>query len=354
MKNILRALTTLVVCLRVLAVAQSAYTITGELRDDPGQPFPGGHVCALQKNGNVVNVRDKVCAESDAQGKFVINLTQPGTYQVIADKMTEGYMPSYSLFYKTSTAIPEVSLGVGSMNQSVLVKMPPKSGMITGKVIDEATDRRVPSFVVWFWQAPDPQARTHLVFNGQSGMFRMYAPSVPFRMRVVADGYEDWVMGGGVLVSSAGARKGPGALLVRTGGKTDFAIYLKRKTPLPADVQPDPARLPAPVQLSPSDNSIFDVFPRQTRLEWNPVAGANAYGLEVESCWSRSEEEKKRLPDDSECINPSSFEEKYALHDTSYEFIFRGAQPGRWRVWAYDQNHKPGIKSPWRRFIYLK
>src|SRR5215813_13494742 len=354
MKSILRIIVTFVVCLPVAAVAQARYIISGELRDDPGRPFAGGNVCALQKTGNSVNVRDKVCVESDAEGKFVINLSHGGTYQVIADKMSEGYMPSYSPFYKTRKAIPEVSLGEGTTSQSVLVQLPPKSGWITGKVIDEATDRRVPEFVVWFWQAPDPNARTHLVVNGQSGTFRMYAPIMPFRMRVVADGYEDWVMGGGVLVSLAGAKKGPGALVVRNGEKTDFAIYLKRKTQLPADATSDPARLPAPVQLSPTDNQIFDVFPRNTRLEWNPVAGAIAYAIEVESCWTRSEEEQKRLADDGECINPSSFAEKYGLHDTNYEFIFKGAHPGRWRVWAYDQNHKPGVKSPWRQFTYLK
>ena len=77
-------------------------------------------------------------------------------------------------------------------------------------------------------------------------------------------------------------------------------------------------------------------------------------GLEVESCWNRSLEEKKRLPDDGECINPSPYEEKYGLHEVSYEFFFKGAQPGRWRVWAIDKDHKAGVKSLWRRFSFTK
>src|SRR5437763_11279839 len=99
-------------------------------------------------------------------------------------------------------------------------------------------------------------------------MFRMFAPNEPFRMRVEAEGYEDWVMGGGVLVSLAGAKKGPGSLLIRSGNKRIFAIYLKPKTPLPIDAA-DATRLPAPVQLSPPDNQVFDVYPRNIRLEWN-------------------------------------------------------------------------------------
>ena len=355
MKRTIHALAIVFLCLPALVVARSSYTISGELRDDAGQLFPGGNVCALQPVARGLNVRDRVCAESEAQGKFVINLSQAGTYQVVADKMSAGYMPTYLPFYKDPKALnPEVRLSNENPTANVSVKLEPQSGLITGKVVDEATDQRVPNFVVWTWQARDPNARTHQVVHGQSGMFRIFAPNEPFRMRIEADGYEDWVMGGGVLVSLAGAKKGPGSLLVRSGNKTEFAIYLKRKNPPPIDAASNLTRLPAPVQLSPQDNQVFDLFPRNTRLEWSPEAGAISYAIEVESCWNRSAEEKKRLPDDGECINPSSFEEKYGLHDMHYEFIFMGAQPGRWRVWAFDQNHKPGIKSPWRTFTHLK
>ena len=355
MKNPIRALTLILVCLPVLATAQTPYTITGELRDDAGQLFSGANVCALQPVARGLNVRDRVCAESDAQGKFVINISQPGTYQVVADKISAGYMPSYSPFYKDPKAVnSEVRLSPENPTATVSVKLVPQSGLITGKVIDEATDRPVGEFVVWTWQVRDHDARTHLVVHGQSGRFRIYAPTVPFQMRVTAEGYEDWVMGGGVLVSLAGARKGPGSLLVRAGGNAEFAVYLTKKNPAPIDPTPDATRLPAPIQLAPPDNQVFDVFPRNTRLEWNPVAGAVSYALEVESCWNRSQEEQKRLPDDGECINPSPYEQKYGLHELSYEFFFKGAQPGRWRVWATAKDRKPGSKSPWRRFTYLK
>jgi hypothetical protein len=355
MKNVIRALTLIVVCFPVAVRAQTPFTISGELRDDTGQLFPGGNVCAMQPVARGLNVRDRVCVESDSQGKFVINISQPATYQIVADKISEGYMPTYSPFYKDPKAVnPEVTLDSANPTANVSVKLPPQSGLITGKVIDEATDRPVENFTVWTWQARDHDARTHLDAKTQSGRFRIYAPAVPFQMRVVADGYEDWIMAGGVLVSRAGATKGPGSLLVRTGGNAQFAIYLKKKNPTPADLALDDGRLPAPIQLSPADKEIFDIFPRNLRLEWNPVAGAVSYGLEVEACWKPSPEAIKRLPDDGECINPSPYEEKYGLHDTNYEFIFKGAQPGRWRVWAIDQNHKPGNKSPWRSFTSLK
>jgi hypothetical protein len=364
MKNPIRAIPSALIfislacSITITGQLASPYTIAGDLRDDGGQFFSGATVCALQTNGKVVNVRDRVCAESDAQGKFVINLTSMGLYQVVAEKWSEGYMPPYLPFYKDpKTPISEVMVSGGNPHTSVSVRLGPKSGLISGKVIDEATDLPVQDFVVWTWHARDVNARTHEVVKGSPfGRFRILAPPVPFRMRVVSEGYEDWVIGGGVLTSLAGSRKGPGSLLVRAGGNAEFAVYLKRK--IPSTIEPtkaaDEKRLPAPIQLAPQDNQVFDVFPRNTKLEWNPVAGAVSYAVEIEVCWNRLPVVRERLPDDGECINPSPYEEKFGLHETTYEFLFKGAQPGRWRVWAIGKDRKQGIKSLWSRFSYLK
>jgi hypothetical protein len=329
------------------------------LRDETGRLFSDATVCAIPVDGGLVRVHDKICTETDAQGKFIINLTQAGKYQITGEKMSEGYMPPYVPFYRDpERPIPEIIVGDDSRNASVSFALGPKSGLITGKVIDEASDIPVSDFVVWVSQARNPNARFHQVVKGSHspGRFKLFAPWVPFRLRVVAEGYEDWVMGGGVLVSASGPRKGPGTLLVRSGLTAVFAVYLSRKNQ--DQVGPrengDKKRLPAPVQISPPDNSIFDFFPRNTKLEWSPVAGAASYAVEVESCWSPSSPSRSRLPDDGECINPSPFLEKGGLLDTRFDFIFKGAQPGRWRVWTIDRNHQAGYKSPWRRFVYQK
>ncbi|MGI8835080.1 MAG: carboxypeptidase-like regulatory domain-containing protein [Pyrinomonadaceae bacterium] len=342
-----------------MTIAQSAapYTLTGELRDDAGQLFSGAKVCAIPTDGTIVRVRDRICAHSDQQGKFEIDLTSAGKYQVIAEKISEGYMPSYIPFYRDpKIPIPEAIVGDQNSNPSLSLVLGPKSGLISGKVVDEASDVPVRGFMVWVYQARTANAHIHEIVKGsRSGRFRIFAPPVPFRLRVVAEGYEDWVMGGGVLVSAGGVRKAPGSLLVRTG-TADFAVYLKRKNSLSlgsARVRNN-TRLRAPVQLSPQDNDVFDIVPRNTTLAWSPVAGAVSYGLEVESCWNVQSAERSRLPDDGECINPSPYDEKFALNGTTYEFIFKGAQPSRWRVWAIDKDHRPGFKSAWRRFVYLR
>jgi hypothetical protein len=37
---------------------------------------------------------------------------------------------------------------------------------------------------------------------------------------------------------------------------------------------------------------------------------------------------------------------------TQYNFIWVGAQPGRWRVWAVGPRGRGGLKSRWWKFIY--
>ncbi|PYS29477.1 MAG: hypothetical protein DMF75_17235, partial [Acidobacteria bacterium] len=40
--------------------------------------------------------------------------------------------------------------------------------------------------------------------------------------------------------------------------------------------------LPARKQLSPEDNHVFDIYPRLTKLEWEPVEGATWYAVELD------------------------------------------------------------------------
>jgi hypothetical protein len=57
-----------------------------------------------------------------------------------------------------------------------------------------------------------------------------------------------------------------------------------------------------------------------------------------------------------EMLEPHSLELRTnsSLTETSFEFDFIGAQPGRWRIWAIDKDGREGFKSPWRVFIYVR
>ncbi len=103
-----------------------------------------------------------------------------------------------------------------------------------------------------------------------------------------------------------------------------------------------PTALSAPRQIAPPDGSVFDFYPRTTTLEWSSVRGAASYQLEIEFSY----------PPDWQWS--SDYISGQTVEDASFTFDFVGAQPGRWRVTALDENGTPGAPSPWWGFEYLR
>lgn len=101
--------------------------------------------------------------------------------------------------------------------------------------------------------------------------------------------------------------------------------------------------LPAPQQVGPINGKTFYHYPRQTKLMWYPVQGAESYTVEVDyydTDWVTNRGQTYILAPN--------------IHQTSFFFNFIGAQPGRWRVWAVDSQGVAGQKSPWWMFKYTK
>ncbi len=108
-------------------------------------------------------------------------------------------------------------------------------------------------------------------------------------------------------------------------------------TPTPTPTSP---RLAAPVLVSPADHSVFDFYPRTTRLVWKPVNGARSYGVEIQAYYEKwfSRQAEGFIETDS----------------TEYTFNFGGMNPGRWRVWAIGPNGEEGERSLWWEFEYIR
>lgn len=104
------------------------------------------------------------------------------------------------------------------------------------------------------------------------------------------------------------------------------------------------ALLPAPEQAAPAPNTVFDYYPRRTKLIWKPVPGAVSYCVEIDYFMQRWY---------TDHIGRSEWVVS-GINTTNYTFNFMGAQPGRWRVWAVDANGRAGAKSGWWEFTYTK
>jgi hypothetical protein len=101
--------------------------------------------------------------------------------------------------------------------------------------------------------------------------------------------------------------------------------------------------LPAPVLVSPVNNTQFYHYPRITTVTWKPVQGATGYKIEIQeglgfgAYWSSS------ITDT--ILGPLN---------TAYTFRFVGAQPGRWRVSALNSDglYYNSAPSEYRTFTY--
>jgi hypothetical protein len=354
MKNYLKSTSLLLAATCALFIttlrAQSTtpYAISGYIHDGAGAGVADARVCASPAERG----KDVLCARSDKEGRFTLKLKEAGTYTLVPEKMSEGYVAQYLSFFRAPTpSITEVVLNRANAHPFVSLIIGPKNGTLAGSVMDTTSGLPLENVQVTLCLADEPSDCFVTSAKSGDGSFKIAAPHVPFTLKMTADGYEDWFGSGG----AAAEREAP--LYVASGTTMELNVYMKRRKEardkkLGEAEKEAGVNLAAPVQLSPAENKVFDVFPRHTKLEWVAVEGAVSYTVEVDYC-------RGGEADGKECVNPQplnirSNPPRSGLLDTSYEFYFIGRQPGRWRVWAIDREGREGFKSPWRTFFYLQ
>jgi hypothetical protein len=352
MKNYLKSASFLLIATCALftstlhAQSTTPYAISGYIHDGAGAAVADARVCASQTE----RVKDVLCAKSDKEGRFTLKLKEAGTYLLVPEKLADGYVSQYLSFFRAPTpSITEVVLNSANPQRFVSLMIGPKNGTLAGSVMDTTTGLPLETVGITLCLVDEPSDCFSTSAKNGDGSFKMPAPHVPFTLKITADGYEDWFG-----ISGAGRTE---PLYVASATTTELTVYMKRRKEASGKKLSEAEKeagvnLAAPVQLSPADNQVFDSFPRNTKLEWMAVEGAVSYLVEVDYC-------RGGEADGQKCVNPQPLHIKSnpqmsGLTNTSYEFQFIGAQPGRWRVWAIDREGREGFKSPWRTFFYLQ
>jgi hypothetical protein len=340
-----------IVCLiyNTTLIGQTApvYLITGQVFDETNRRVSAVRVCAVPDD--YASDRRVNCGISNLAGEFVIQAKGAGGYRIIPDKSAEGYHPQVQPFYKDpSNPVIRVTLNESNMNVSVSVFLGRKNGSVIGRSVDSTTGLPVEYTRFLLCHAADPKVCWRPAAKSDDGRFQFAAPHVPFTLKAMASHYEDWL-------GLTGTDRGP--ITVAPGATIELSVYLRRR-PEAAKLQLSEAEklpsvnLPAPVQLLPDDGATFDFYPRRTKLEWTPVEGAVSYTVEVDYCDGR--DGNRRVCSDPQPLELKQNSSQEGIQTTTYEILFVGAQPGRWRVWAIDSKGRAGFKSPWRTFFYLK
>jgi Carboxypeptidase regulatory-like domain len=132
------ALRALAVMLWVLAFmstenhAQENGSIRGVVVDSSGVPIPGAKVNASPLGGWKI-VRFVQFAETDEQGRFVIERLQLGKYAVFGMKEAAQYPNMSSSFY-SNNVFPSAVLTASAPVAEVRVQLGPKAGILTGHI----------------------------------------------------------------------------------------------------------------------------------------------------------------------------------------------------------------------------
>jgi hypothetical protein len=332
----------------VRAQAPVEYKITGTVFDESNQGVEKVRVCAL-----AVDYRQfpqMPCGISDSNGSFVIPAGRASTYRILPEKSSAGYQWQQQEFYRNpALALLDITLTETNPSANISVPLGQKNGALTGRIIDDTTGLAVESARFAMCQVSNPRICASNVIKSREGAFVVLTPHVPFTLRIIAEGYEDWWAPNGV------GKNNP--LSIPPGGKIDLSCMLRRNPGVAnraiSETEKQPlTNLPAPEQTSPADRIELRYHPRHTRLEWQPVEGAAYYLVEIDFCDGRDRELR-------ECVDPKPFSTTrnpgpVKVTATDYEFDFIGRQPGRWRIWAVDSKGQEGFKSPWRLFFYLK
>ncbi len=330
----------------LLAQSPSPYVISGTIRDGQGRGVPEASACAFApKPGG-----GAICAKADTEGRFNLKLEKAGRYLLVPEKESDGYVAQYLFFYRAQTpSVTEIVISQDNARPFVSLLLTSKNGQLTGSTSDAATGLPVDNIKFTLCHASAPRVCKETNAKSAEGKFKVWAPHVPFTLRLTADGYEDWFGISGVDKE--------GAVYVASGTKLELQMHLKRRQETADKALSEAEKkagvnLAAPLQTSPADNIELEHYPRVTKLEWSAVEGALSYSVEVDLC-------RGDVKDGRTCINPQPLQltgnsPMSGLLETKYEFEFIGAQPGRWRVWAIDKDGREGFKSPWRTFIYLR
>ena len=316
---------------------QNSLVIKGQVLDDQERPVSGARVVARPDGG----LRGRMLtATSDSRGEFSIAVYKSDSFRVTASKPADGYPDSATPFYyPIENSLAHVWVIEGQAAPFATVLFGPKAGNITGHIVDTDTGQGVNDFQITLCRAEAPKYCYKHSTKQARGQFSVLVPAAPFTVQVSAVGYEDW------FGADPGERHAE-SIQVGPGTTKQLSMTLARLSS--GRDGANPAVLGPPQPLLPADRTELSHYPRTTRLEWSPVSGAASYSVELEVCEMGS-------TDGNQCgllLQMRGNPPLSGIEGTSYEFLFIGAQPGRWRVWAVDAKGRVGLKSRWSMFFY--
>jgi hypothetical protein len=192
-------------------------SINGRTLTESGQPEPGVQVTVDRADG-AVHAKAIRYVETDANGIFVIDKLQWGTYRVETWKESAGY-PNTAFSFYSNDINPIVSIDSDRPAAELVINLGPKAGVIGGTVVDATTGQPV-NAGAHLWRA----SNNHWIDQSVNGShLRLLVPAdVAVGLKFQANGYGDWTYPG------PNATTGNGSLVLHSGAQLNLDIRLQR------------------------------------------------------------------------------------------------------------------------------
>lgn len=168
-------------------------SIVGRVVDAQGQPVPKAAVHVLMVGANPSGRR--LFYFTDAEGNFSIKGLTPGAYNIFVRKEDDGFPDTEYFFYSSKeTSVPQAVVSDDQSPPFVTVRIGPKAGRITGRVVNATTGASIGDATMTFSRPENKYMVLITSPHGADGIgtFNFLLPAAPLRIKVTAPGYVPW------------------------------------------------------------------------------------------------------------------------------------------------------------------
>lgn len=164
--------------------------VTGRVLDDSNHPVAGVTVYSLitdrPPRGRISS------AMTDDQGTFTLTCAEIGRNSIHVAKVDDGYPDTLLTPFMDAKSI--VVVDVKHERPSTLdVRLPPRAGRLSGRLVDAATKKSIEGAVVTLCRAESPYDCHPMNANQTATGFSYLIPPVPFTVRASAPGHMNHV-----------------------------------------------------------------------------------------------------------------------------------------------------------------
>lgn len=167
--------------------------VEGRVINAEGLPVAGARVFA---EGTGATNSFVLSTHADKNGRYRIEVQEPGPYTLFSSKEDDGYALTISAFHQVSPLpVPKLNILQGQLVKDADIQLGSKASGVEGVISDDATGKPMRNAAVTLRRADNPQIYYTIGAAEEKvgGKFKaLVPPGIPITIVVTEKGYETW------------------------------------------------------------------------------------------------------------------------------------------------------------------